>query len=125
MDDSKPVYFKDVKPNNKRRAPWHDYKSRLIYMITVNKAPSSPSWGSLDMQTTNITLTANGKIILEELLSTPVFHPEIRILSNVIMPDHLHVLLFVTKTLDKHIGAIMQAVKSAATRRIRKKGRQC
>ncbi|MEE1022456.1 MAG: hypothetical protein U0L83_04930 [Muribaculaceae bacterium] len=32
----------------KRRAFWHDYRSRCIYMITINAAPGIPRFSSIE-----------------------------------------------------------------------------
>ena len=118
-----PPYYKPVIPNNKRRALWHDYRSRCIYMITVNKSSEAPAFGELiniiDPRKADIRPSLIGKIICEEIDATPAHHPEIRILSRIIMPDHFHALIFVTSPINKHLGEIIQAIKSAATRRVR------
>ena len=120
----KPAYIKETIHNNKRRAVWHDYHSRCIYMITITALKGAPSFGSLriaePISESHIELTEAGKIIVEEILKTPVFHPEIKILEKVLMPDHFHILLFVTKPIRKHLGDIVQAMKAAMTARIRK-----
>lgn len=118
-----PPYYKPVIPNNKRRALWHDYRSRCIYMITINKSSESPAFGSLagifDLRNSYIKLSSVGELICEEIDATPAHNPEVRILSRVVMPDHLHALIFVTTPINRHLGEIIQAIKSAATRRIR------
>ena len=37
------------------------------------------------------------------------------------MPDHFHVLLFVTQPMRRHLGEVIQAIKSASTSKIRTK----
>ena len=117
--ENRPAYYKEIIHNQKRRAPWHDYRSRCIYMITINKAYGCYNWGVLDIEKAEIQLTWLGKIIQDEILATPRFNPETRILSSVIMPDHVHFVIYVTQPIKKHLGDIIQAIKSVATRRIR------
>ena len=92
-------------------------------MITVNKTHAAPSFGKLagitDSHGNLIELTPAGEIIRNEIIATPSHHPEIRILCYAVMPDHFHALLFVTKPIERSLGAIVQAIKSAATRKIR------
>lgn len=120
----KPAYIKETIHSNKRRAVWHDYHSRCIYMITITAAKGAPSFGNLriyePISTSVIELTEAGKIIKEEIIKTPDFHPEIKIMEMAVMPDHFHVLIFVTKPTKKHLGEIVQAMKSVMTARIRK-----
>lgn len=120
----KPAYIKETIHNNKQRAVWHDYHSRCIYMITITAAKGAPSFGNLrisePISTSVIELTEAGKIIKEEIIKTPDFHPEIKIMEMVVMPDHFHVLIFVTKPTKKHLGEIIQAMKVVMTARIRK-----
>lgn len=43
----KPPYWKATIPNGRRRAPWHDYHARCIYMVTANKHAAAPIFGRL------------------------------------------------------------------------------
>lgn len=114
----KPRFYKELIANNKRRAPWHDYYSRCMYMVTVNKAMGAPAFGRLCGGA--IALSSCGEIIEAEIKATPTYNPQLRILEMVVMPDHLHFLVFVTEPTKKHLGDIVKAIKSAATSKIRK-----
>lgn len=50
---------------------------------------------------------------------TPNYHPQLKVLSYVIMPDHAHILVHVTEPIENHLGDIIQAMKSASTSAIR------
>lgn len=119
----KPAYIKDLIPDNRRRAPWHDYCSRSIYMITANKAAGASEFGVLadfeNPSDARIELTRAGKIIEEEIASIPMHNSAVKVLCQTMMPDHFHALLFVTEAIDRPLGAIVQATKASATRRIR------
>lgn len=118
-----PLYYRQVIPNNKRRALWHDYRSRCIYMVTISKSPQAPEFGEIininEPTQAYVDLSTLGEIIKEEIDATPLHHCEIKVLARIIMPDHLHALLFVITPIKKHLGEIIQAIKSTATRRIR------
>jgi len=117
---SRPAYWKPTIHNNKRRAPWHDYNSRCIYMVTVNKHPATPAFGHLRGATpdeAHIELTPIGETILSEIAATPAHNPEIRILSRVVMPDHFHLLLFVSRPMRHPLGSVVQALKSTITKK--------
>lgn len=118
----KPDYRKPVIHNNHRRALWHDYRRRCIYMVTVTKRRGAPDFGYLTGATAteaHIEPTAAGEVIAAEIKATPAHNPEIRILSFVIMPDHFHLLMFVTREMPRPLGSVIQAMKAAATRKIR------
>lgn len=120
--EEKPAYFKETLHNNLRRAPWHDYRSRCIYMVTFTKAAGCPVFSHVgfdESQRTFLRLNMSGQLIQAEINKTPYIQPKIKILNSVVMPDHLHILIFVTSTTEKHLGEIVQAIKSAATSRIR------
>lgn len=110
-----------------RRAPWHDYTGRCIYMVTLNKAPLVPDFGSLvgDYRIPHghkgspcIVASPIGAAIKEGLRRFPQIEPKIRVLQYAIMPDHLHLLLFVQEkteaTLGRYIAAFKVEVNNAA-----------
>lgn len=120
----KPAYYRKIIHNNKRRAPWHDYHSRQIYMITINKEKGCPAFGRLvniqHPEEARIELSPIGDIIREQILATPAHNPAIRNMTYIIMPDHIHLLLFVTERMEKRsLGDVIQALKAASTTRIR------
>lgn len=118
-----PAYYKEIIHNSKRRAPWHDYHSRCIYMVTVTKMPGVPIFGTV-MNVNNpkkafIKLTEIGKIICEEITATPSRNTAIRILEHIVMPDHFHILLYISQPIEKALGDIVQSIKASVTRRVR------
>lgn len=116
----RPDYWKPIIHNNKRRAQWHDYRSRCIYMVTISKRKGTPDFGRLEGDKADgafVNLFPVGKIISEEIELTPKHNPEIRIISFVVMPDHFHLLLFVTRPMKRPLGSVIQALKSAVTKR--------
>ena len=118
-----PAYIKPIKHNNKRRAEWHDYRARCLYMVTVGKAAGAPGFGVLQNamcpSTAFVKLSAEGVVVDEEIMCTPGHNPEIEILSRVVMPDHVHVVILVSRAMKRSLGDVVQAIKSAATRRVR------
>ena len=121
--ETKPAYYKATIPNKKRRAVWHNYYDRGQYMITINKQAGIPAFGSLEYQLPKeafISLSSLGLVIKGEIEKTPSFSPEIEIHEYEIMPDHLHILIEATAPMSRHLGDIIQSLKSASTSRIRK-----
>jgi len=60
-----------------------------------------------------------GDAISEEVRRIPTIYPQIRIITFQLMPDHLHVLLYVTKPLPCHLGQVVAGFKAGCNRRWR------
>lgn len=106
--------------NGLLRAPWHDYTERCIYMLTLNKAPLVPDFGSLagDYRIPHghkgspcVVASPVGAAIKEGLRRFPQIQPKIRVLQYAIMPDHLHILLFVQEKTEEILGRYIAAFK--------------
>ena len=102
------------------RAPWHDYTQRCIYMITLNKNPLMENYGILQgdyrIQTGQkgaafISSTALGKAIKNTLRRFNSTEPNVRVLQYALMPDHLHILLFVEYPTEDTLGKIIARFK--------------
>lgn len=116
-----PAYFKPLRPSYNRRAAWHDYRSRSIYMVTVTAQRDAPLFGRLldDGKSPAIALSELGFIVEEEILATRLHHPAVSVLSHIVMPDHFHALMFVRERINCHFGRIVNGLKGAITRRAR------
>ena len=79
------------------RDPKHDYKSRCIYHITICKAAGCPYFsrilGSLEQPV--IARSRIGEIIESQILNLPNLCSSLQPLQYVIMPDHIHLAIFV------------------------------
>lgn len=119
----KPAYWKETIHNQHRRAVWHNYYDRAVYMVTIGKHKGCPDFGSLkytDPKDAFISLSPYGTIVQNQIDTTPLHNPQLKILEQVIMPDHVHILIQVMEPISKHFGDIIQAIKSASTSGIRK-----
>lgn len=103
------------------RDPKHDYKSRCIYHITMGKAAGCPVFslvsGSIDQPV--VTKTHIGKIIESHILNLPKLCPSLQILQYVIMPDHIHIAIFVRETLPQSVGKYIAIMKVRSLQEIR------
>lgn len=96
--------WQEPKPRMTRRNKNHDYCAPCIYMITIRaKEEASPLChisqahpGKIEPQNIHISLTSAGKAIQTELTSFTVNYPTIRLLKSVVMPDHIHFIIYVT-----------------------------
>lgn len=109
------------------RAPWHDYTQRCIYMVTINKGPQAEVFGFLDGDyripigqkgSSYIRATRTGRAIKEILRQFHLIEPKIRILQYALMPDHLHVLLFVEEQTEEILGRILARFKVAVNNNV-------
>ncbi len=119
MDD-KPEYYKACKSNGCRRAKWHDYYSRCIYLITINKAQRIPAFASIQPPSqrnliAKTELTPLGEDIKKTILMLESRYPFVRILRRAVMPEHVHFIIFVTQKTDCHLGKIIATFKGLCT----------
>lgn len=111
-------------PNGCLRAPWHDYRSRCIYMITINAAPGMPPFSTLAGRPGDhyhpplCVRTEIGEIIHNEISAIKSEFPHTSILRRVIMPEHIHFVIFVRATGPYHLGNIISHFKAQCTRRL-------
>lgn len=102
------------------RASWHDYTQRCIYMITLNKNPLVKDFGILmgdhripvgQKGSSFVSATMIGSAIKDILRRFYLIEPNIRILQYALMPDHLHLLLFVEEPTQEILGRIIARFK--------------
>lgn len=125
---SLPAYWREGIPCYNRRAEWHDYTSRCYYMVTVvrNKSWKSPFCiireNGRDQRgclRADLTLTATGKIIFSQLYDMERHFEEVWLWGNVVMPDHVHAIIFVQRKFELGLGAAVNYFKGSCTRRLR------
>ncbi len=118
----------EIQHNQHRRAEWQDYGGTGLYMITLCIEGRHPLFGHLDGNISakrgqadfpHIVLSPLGRTILEtELPKIHRFYPQIEVWQAAIMPDHLHLLLYVAKPLPegKRLGDIIRSFKGGCSR---------
>ena len=103
------------------RAPWHDYCSRCIYMVTISKAPGVKDFGTLEGSVRIprgqtgapfISTSYVGAAIKTAIRNFPTIESNARILQYIIMPDHLHLLIFIEEPTADPLGAIIARFKA-------------
>ena len=93
----------------------HDYHSRCIYMITILEEEGLPPLMRLSGRYVNKKLEPVhyvqplGKVVYDCIDSYFRLHPEVRVLTRAIMPDHIHLELFVTERTEWHLGQYIAA----------------
>lgn len=118
----------DIQHNQHRRAEWQDYGGCGLYMITLCIEGRHPFFGHIEgnIKATrgtadfpHIVLSPLGRTILEnELPKIHRLYPQIEIWQAAIMPDHLHLLIYVSAPLPngKKLGDIIRLFKGGCSR---------
>lgn len=107
--------WRDPKPRMTRRNKNHDYCASCIYMITIRaKEDATPLShisqahpGKIEPQNIHIFLTPAGKAIQTELNIFTSNYPTIRLLKSVVMPDHIHFIIYVTVRLPRPLWYVI------------------
>lgn len=92
----------------------HDYHSRCIYHITITKTGGIPDFAFLTggVENAKSVPTPTGRIIVNALFDLPKREPALRLLQYVIMPDHVHFLIFVTARTEMALGNYIGIMKA-------------
>ena len=118
----------DIQHNQHRRAEWQDYGGSGLYMVTLCIEGRQALFGRLEGNIRaqrdtagfpHIVLSDLGRIVVEEELpKIHQFYPEIEVWKAAVMPDHLHLLLYVSKPLPKgkRLGDVIRSFKGGCSR---------
>ena len=110
----------EKKPSMLRRRVGHDYESRRVYLITMTVEGRRPLLGRLvgdadapdcSPEAPRVELSHLGEEVRKCWLSIRKRHPEVRVLVTMVMPDHLHGILFVTRQMEQHLGMVIKGFK--------------
>lgn len=122
MSNKEPKYIEGVgwryetEHSMLRRRTGHDYQSRSIYMLTMCVKDRRPLLGTLKYageseDSAYIEPTALGSEVERCWLAIPEHYPEVRPLAFQLMPDHVHGLLFIERSMEAHLGQIVKGFK--------------
>lgn len=106
-------------PNSTRlnRSFTHDYRSPHIYLITVTVVDREPVLSAVSgtVEQPRVELSEVGKAVKREIFAIEKRHPQVKVLFNIIMPDHVHLILHVLERLPEKLplGNIVAAWKQA------------
>ncbi len=107
------------------RAPWHDYKAKAIYHITLLKREGVEPFGRLSgdpriepgkLGSSYILASPIGTAIKTALKENFGNCSSIRLYQYALMPDHLHLILAVSEPLDETLGRKIAAFKVAVNK---------
>ena len=122
-------FASEGKPSMLRRRVGHDYSSRCVYLVTlvvdgrrsllgrlVGNA-DAPA-GSPDVP--REVLTELGERGRDCWMATERHYPEMRVLATMVMPDHLHGILFIEQEGRHSLGQAVKGFKAGCNREYRR-----
>ena len=110
-------------PSNHDTWHWQEpgtaWKGIGIYHVTLTIPSREPLLGELcipnnDPTQARIERTELGNKIRDCVEEIPSLHPEIKIIQQRMMPDHLHVILYVTRPMDVSIKMVVRGLWQGA-----------
>ncbi len=109
--------------HNHRRRHGHDYRAPWKYHITIGKNASAPPfsrlvWEQLAPGGLKVDYTPTGYCISDAIRQIPSIEPHLQVYQYIIMPDHLHLLLRVKETMQRHLGLVIHDFKKMVTQRL-------
>ena len=122
-------YATDCIPSMHRRSDSHDYRSRRFYLITMAVSPRWPLLGTLassedtctadDTVEAHIELSPLGEAVLSAWQQIPFVYPQVTTVQHVIMPDHIHGILYVREDTTFHLGQVIKGFKTGCNKSLR------
>ena len=111
------MFFGTKMANEKEKWHWQEpgsaWKGVGIYHVTMVIPSRKPLLGRLvipenDPTQARVELTPFGNEIKECMRTIPEYHPEVRIIGLRMMPDHVHIILYVTRTMKVGIKTVVR-----------------
>ncbi len=118
----------EKKPSMLRRRVGHDYEQRCIYLVTMTVEGRRPLLGRLvgdagakegSPDAPHIELSPLGKQVREMWEAISDYYPEVRVLATMVMPDHLHGILFVERPMAHPLGIVIKGFKAGCNKAYR------
>ena len=97
----------------KWQEPGTTWKGVGLYHVTLTIPDRRPLLGRLEVPDNNpdkavVRRTALGNALVDSLLDIPHYHPEVQVLHFYLMPDHLHAVLYVRRTMATGIRGVVR-----------------
>ena len=100
-----------------------DYRGRAIYHFTLPVEERYPLFGVLQgesAETAFVKLNSFGQRVCQMLSGLAQFYKEkgyaLKVLAQMVMPDHVHLVIQVLEPLPQSIGAVVRGFKSGCTK---------
>jgi putative transposase len=89
----------------------HDYSMAGYYALTICARDKAHLFGVLPPDEP-LQPSLLGKLVLNELVTIPTHYPTVRVDTWVLMPNHLHLVLVLTRNQTVAVGQIVGSFKS-------------
>ena len=118
----------EKKPSMLRRRVGHDYEQRCVYLVTMTVEGRRPLLGRLvgdagaesgSLDAPHIELSPLGKQVRKMWEAISEYYPEVRVLATMVMPDHLHGILFVERAMNQPLGMVIKGFKAGCNKAYR------
>ena len=115
--------WRPVDPMRHHREKGWDYRGRAIYHFTLPVEQRFPLFGTLEgdcAEAAYVRLNAFGRRVCRMLSGLAQFYKEkgyaLKVLAQMVMPDHLHLVIQVLEPLPQSIGVVVRGFKSGCTK---------
>ncbi|MBQ9651466.1 MAG: hypothetical protein IJV13_04545 [Prevotella sp.] len=112
-----------VDPLRHHREKGWDYRGRAIYHFTLPVEGRYPLFGTLEgesAETAFVRLNPFGRRVFQMLSGLAQFYKPkgyaLKVLTQMVMPDHVHLVIQVLEPLPQSIGAVVRGFKSGCTK---------
>ena len=116
-------HWRPVDPTRHHREKGWDYRGRAIYHFTLPVEGRYPLFGVLEgelAETAFVRLNAFGRRVCQMLGGLAQFYNgkgyALKVLAQMVMPDHVHLVIQVLEPLPQSIGAVVRGFKSGCTK---------
>lgn len=121
--DKKEGKRRPVDPMRHHRENGWDYRGRAIYHFTLPVEGRHPLFGTLEGDNAEkafVRLNAFGRRVCQMLSGLAQFYKgkgyALKVLAQMVMPDHVHLVIQVLEQLPQSIGAVVRGFKSGCTK---------
>ena len=121
--DKREKPWRPVDPLRHHREKGWDYRGRAIYHFTLPVEGRYPLFGTLEgehAETAYVRLNAFGQRVCRMLSGLAQFYKgkgyALKVLAQMVMPDHVHLVIQVLEPLPQSIGAVVRGFKSGCTK---------
>ena len=115
--------WRPVDPMRHHREKGWDYRGRAIYHFTLPVEGRYPLFGTLEgesAETAFVRLNSFGRRVCQMLSGLAQFYKEkgyaLKVLAQMVMPDHVHLVIQALEPLPQSIGAVVRGFKSGCTK---------
>ena len=121
--DKDQVKRRPVDTTRHHRENGWDYRGRAIYHFTLPVEARYPLFGVLEGESAEkafVKLNSFGRQVCRMLSGLAQFYEQkgyaLKVLTQMVMPDHVHLVIQVLEPLPQSIGAVVRGFKSACTK---------